>query len=232
MARIVAASQSCPSASRSRPGQPACQRRLGTVTIGAENDLLAPTDVQPEHHKDAARPCGFHASLAIVTFTGSRFAAWTKRVLAGRAARLWIARRRNVLPWAASEDWAASTPGDALTPLHRDSSHPALIVQCVCTFGPALVDVLCGRPGHLKGNNGGGTAARRPTSRCGRRSCAAPFPKVLPQPWQELVANRLPRHDLVLGQRCDPAGRLRNHEGVAGGRQQPHAGDRDAGGGA
>jgi hypothetical protein len=54
------------------------------------------------------------------------------------------------------------------------------------------------------------------------------FPEVLPQPWQELVANRLPRHDLVLGQRCDPAGRLRSHEGVAGGRQQPHAGDRDA----
>jgi hypothetical protein len=36
--------------------------------------------------------------------------------LAGRAARLWIPRRRNVLPWAASEDWAASKPGDALTP--------------------------------------------------------------------------------------------------------------------
>src|SRR4030095_7409780 len=33
-----------------RPGQPACQRQLGTVAIGAENDLLAPTDVPPEHH--------------------------------------------------------------------------------------------------------------------------------------------------------------------------------------
>src|SRR4029450_3121526 len=72
--RMVAASQSWPSASRSRDQvSQLVQRQLGTIAIGAENDLLAPTDVQPEHHKDAARLMGFMPSLAIVTFIGSRF---------------------------------------------------------------------------------------------------------------------------------------------------------------
>jgi hypothetical protein len=57
----------------------------------------------------------------------------------------------NVLPWAASEDWAASTPGDALTPrsiatarIPRSSYNVyALSVQRQLTHAAA-------RPGHLK----------------------------------------------------------------------------------
>src|SRR4029453_18233893 len=137
--RIVAASQSWPSASRSRDQvSQLVQRQLGTVAIGAENDLLAPTDLQPEHHKDAARLMGFMPSLAIVTFVGSRFAAWTRRA-AGRACsptldptttqRVAMGRLRGL---GGEQAWRR-----AHTALHRDSSHPTLIVQCVCTFGPA-----------------------------------------------------------------------------------------------
>src|SRR5829696_6087948 len=94
---------------------------------------------------------GFMPSLAIVTFTGSRFAVWTKRA-AGRACsstldptttqRVAMGRLRGL---GGEHAWRR-----AHAALHRDSSHPAPIVQCVCTFGPAPVDARCGRPGHLK----------------------------------------------------------------------------------
>jgi hypothetical protein len=94
---------------------------------------------------------GFMPSLAIVTFTGSRFAAWTKKA-ARRACsstldpttRQRVARGR-LRGLGGEHAWRR-----AHAALHRDSSLPALIVQCVCTFGPAPVDALCGRPGHLK----------------------------------------------------------------------------------